>query len=197
MDISPAILAVYGCGLLFGAYLLFVLRGSAAEFAAPKLLPRPERLQPPAWGTAQAAQLTPTLGDPLPTIRPPDGTLASSQQEHGELTPTRSDDDTEAAGLLRVLESASDIQRQAAARALALPFAGTCNSEVAVALAKLVREESAASPTRAEAWIALRAVLGEELSWDDEVQARHSFPEGLDEEWLDRVLATGEAGASG
>jgi hypothetical protein len=95
-----------------------------------------------------------------------------------------------------VLESAPDIQRQAAARALALPFAGTCNSEVAVALAKLVRQESATSPTRAEAWIALRAVLGEELSWDDEVQARHSFPDGLDNEWLDQVLQAGELGES-
>lgn len=194
MDISPAILAVYGCGLLFGGYLLFVLRGSGDEFAAPKLPPRPEPARRPRLRTAQSSPLTPTLGDPLPTIRPPDGTLAASQQEHGALESTGSDDATEAAGLLRVLESAPDIQRQAAARALALPFAGTCNAEVAFALAKLVRKESAASPTRAEAWIALRAVLGEELSWDDEVQARHNFPEGLDEEWLDQVLATGEAG---
>jgi len=181
MDISPAILAVYGFGLLFGGYLLFALRGSADEFVAPKL---PQRPSSQASNSLAAAV-------PLPTIRPPEGALASSQQEHGTLGPGRSDDATEAGGLLRVLASPPDVQRQAAARALALPFAGTCNPEVAHALALLVSDESAGSSARAEAWIALRAVLGEELSWDDEVQARHEFPEGLDVQWLARVIGAG------
>jgi len=178
MDISPAILAVYGCGLLFGGYLLFVLRGSADEFVAPKLSERP---LPPA-------PVSLPEGAPLPTVRSPEGTLASSQQEHGALVRGRSDDATEAGGLLRVLASPPDVQRQAAARALALPFAGTCNPEVAHALALLVNDETAGSSARAEAWIALRAVLGEELSWDEEVRARHQFPEGLDEQWLAQVI---------
>ena len=132
----------------------------------------------------------------LPTIRPPEGTLASSRQEHGELTTGRSDDATEAAGLLRILASPPDVQRQAAARALALPFAGTRNPEVAQALAILVSDETAGSSARAEAWIALRAVLGEELSWDDEVRARHQFPDGLDEEWLAQVIGGQDCGGN-
>ena len=91
--------------------------------------------------------------------------------------------------MLRVLEGSSDIQRQAAAQALALPFAGTCHPEVTEALARLVRDESAAVTVRAEAWIALRAVMGEELSWDEEAAVRQSFPEGLDERWLGQLLA--------
>ena len=89
MDLSPAILAVYGCALLFGAYLLFVLRGSSEEFVAPKL---PEPPESPGRGNT-----SPSPSYALPSIRPPEGTLASSTQVYGELASTGSDEATETA----------------------------------------------------------------------------------------------------
>jgi hypothetical protein len=206
MDISPATIVIIACVVGFGIYLAFVLRESADEFARPKLPERPQQrglrqaskklgVTPanPGMGAWRSPDPTapapaPTSGDALPTLRPPEGVVAASTQAEGRLDgDTGGGDSTEAAGLLRILASASDIQRQAAAKALSLPFAGSCNPEVAVALANLVGEGSATTSVRAEAWIALRAVMGEELSWEEEVAARHAFPEGLDEVWLAQI----------
>ena len=126
----------------------------------------------------------------MPAVRPPEGTVAASSATGSEVPRVGSDPEVEAAGLLRVLESGPDVQRQAAAKALSLPFASTCNPRVAAALAALVGDEARTNSLRAESWAALRAVMGEELSWDDEVRIRHSFPEGVDWDWLESVLAS-------
>jgi len=124
----------------------------------------------------------------LPEIRPAEGAVAAGTRSTTSASGSGSDEATEAAGLLRILESSSDIQRQAAAKALSLPFAGTCHPEVALALAKVVKQEAAPASLRAEAWVALRVVMGEELDWGEEVAARHAFPEGLDDAWLAAIL---------
>lgn len=167
---------ILGALVLFGGYLALVLRGAGDEFRAPRPSP-PPRLPP--TGRPPAA--------PLPRIRPPEGAVAAGTTALGSRS-GGSDPETEAAGLVRVLESGPDVQRQAAAKALSLPFAGTCNPRVAEALARVVHAEDTTTSVRAEAWIALRAVMGEELSWEEEVRARHAFPEGLDEAWLDAIL---------
>jgi hypothetical protein len=187
MHLSASTLAILGGIALFVAYLTLVLRDSKGDFVAPRLPARPQKV---GFGEAKTSTRQPSGGShfALPEIRPPEGTLAAGTRSHRVPSSGASDPDVEAAGLLRILRSASDLQRQAAAKALSLPFSGTCNPEVAEALAQLVADEDAQSSLRAEAWIALRVVMGEELAWEQEVEARHNFPEGLDSAWLSQIL---------
>lgn len=187
MYLSASTLAILGGIALFVGYLALVLRDSKGDFVSPRLPERPQKI---GFGEAKEGKAS-ASGRPdvaLPEIRPPEGTFAAGTRSHSDATSGASDPEVEAAGLLRILSSASDLQRQAAAKALSLPFSGTCNPEVAEALALLVADEQATSSLRAEAWIALRAVMGEELGWEEEVAARHKFPEGLDAAWLAEIL---------
>ena len=185
MDLSIPMLVLAALGLGFVLYLALVLRGAADEFSAPRRTS--PRTEPPGRKSRQPRVTEAVLPDRAEIqIRPPVGAVAAGTESRGR--GLGSADSGETLGLLRVLEGHSDIQRQAACQALALPFAGTCEPEVADALARLVGSEDATTSVRAEAWIALRAVMGEELSWEDEVSVRHSFPVGLDEDWLAQLL---------
>ena len=185
MDLSIPMLVFAGLGLGFVLYLALVLRGSSEDFSVPRRMVPPG--EPMGRKNREVAVAEAALQEQQEIqIRPPVGAVAAGTDSRGR--GLGSVDSGETLGLLRVLEGQSDIQRQAACQALALPFAGTCEPEVADALARLVGSEDATTSVRAEAWIALRAVMGEELSWEDEVSVRHSFPAGLDEEWLAQLL---------
>ena len=147
-----------GSLVLFVVYLRLVLAGQADDFRSPEPVrrpPRPPRPVPPTTPEAQAP-----------------------------VRSSGSDQRTETSGLLRVLEAGPDFQRQAAARALSIPFAGTSDPAVLLALLDVMDREDCGSGARAEAYCALRVVADQELPWEDEVKVRQGFPEGVDLEWL-------------
>ncbi|MEE2829407.1 MAG: hypothetical protein VX498_09475 [Myxococcota bacterium] len=177
---------------LFAVYLAVVLAGSKEDFRAPRLRPDAEPPRPDPGRPKRPVIEASDAGETgLPRLRAPAGSVPHGSSSLARPTRDGSDPETEAAGLLRVLESGPDIQRQAAAKALSLPFSGTGNRRVGAALAELVEDEEAGITTRAEAWIALKTVMDQELSWDEEVRIRHAFPEGVDWDWLTETFGGG------
>jgi hypothetical protein len=92
-------------------------------------------------------------------------------------------------GLLRVLEDGPEFRRQAAAKALSVPFAGSRDPKVARGLSEVVRRSDVGEAVRAEAYCALRVVMGEDLPWEEEVAVRNDFAVGADLDWLESVEA--------
>ena len=185
---------ILGGVALFVVYLAVVLAGSREEFRPPRLRPEAGRPRPEPGKTRRpVAERKPFASSAL---RAPVGSIPHGVSSLARAPRDGSDPETEAAGLLRVLRSGPGIQRQAAAKALSLPFSGTCNLRVGAALAELVEDEEAAPTTRAEAWIALKTVMDEEVSWDEEVRIRQAFPEGVDWDWLAEIFGSspGEEG---
>lgn len=173
-ELLPA-LVVSGVVLLFALYIAMVLRGEDDPKTRDGPEGRAEEIAPsvPVRTTARAPK-------PPPRLRPPAGSVASGTSSSADSGPDE---------LIRVLEDGPDYRRQAAAKALSVPFAGTEDRRVVTALCGLVRFEDASVAARAEAWCALRVVMGADLSWEEEVQVRQRFPEGVDLDWMDEAEA--------
>lgn len=112
-----------------------------------------------------------------PRFRAPPGAVSA---------PTNAQDPS---GLLRVLEEGPAFQRQAAAKALSVPFAGSCNPKVARALTEVIRRTDVTDAARATAYCSLRVVMGRDLAWEEEVVVHKDFPAGADLDWLETVEA--------
>ena len=125
---------------------------------------------------------------PPPLIKPATGSVGAASPR-GDQVEEAANNDT----LLRVLEDGPEAQRQPAARALSIPYADTRDPRVIAALTALLQRDDVGDPSRAEAYLSLRLVVGEEISWEQEVEVRQSFPEGVDWDWV--RAQEGEAGA--
>ena len=183
--------AMTGVLLLFGLYLAVVLRGAddldelpdavrqrlaRRRVAAVRSLrdQAVRRAAPPPPAAASPAALP--VDRSRPTIRPARGTVATAPALRG------------AGGrdeLIGTLAEGPDYRRRSAARALSVPFAGTRDPAVVEALADAVRNDEFGFTVRSEAYCALRAVMGQHLEWEDEVEVRRGFPVGADFDWVE------------
>jgi hypothetical protein len=102
---------------------------------------------------------------------------------------TGSGRETERDGLLRVLKLGPDFQTSAAAKGLAVSWADTRDEPTLDALIDVLRNESIGSEVRAEVWIALRKVLGDAPTWEEEAEVRRDFPQGVDWDRVDALDA--------
>lgn len=178
--------ALVGALLLFGGYLAMVLRGDGALEQPPEQVrermarERTQALRRRLSGEAKPAgskkvQRPPPAGG-RPRIRPAVGTVGSASAAPGVSARD---------GLLDALADGPDYRRRSAARGLSVPFAGTRDPRVVAALADAVRNEEFGFTVRAEAYCAMRAVMGQHLEWKDEVEVRRGFPDGADFEWVE------------
>ena len=156
-------------------------RATPAKKARPKSKQARVKQKQPRVRTKQPREApAPATAPPPPVLRPPAGSVASSTSAGGGMDPSR---------LLRTLDEGPDVRRQAAAKALSIPFAGSGDSEIGLALVELFRRTDVGDSVRAEAYVALRVVIGEDLEWEQELAVRQRFPEGVDLDWVDQVDA--------
>lgn len=182
-DLWPFAVLV-GVLVLFGAYLAVVLRQEGDLERPPEpvrdALARRRTDAVRRWraGADEAPAPEPAAPptDDRPRIRPAEGTVATSSFSSG----ISGRDE-----LLGVLATGPDYRRRSAARALSVPFAGTRDPTVVAALADAVRNEEVGFTVRAEAYCALRAVMGQHLEPKDEVEVRRGFPAGADLDWVE------------
>jgi hypothetical protein len=105
-----------------------------------------------------------------PRLAPAVGTMASGPTVRAP----------QADGLLRVLVDGTDMQRAAAARALALSFHDTASRPVVLGLLDVLADDDADDESRVEAWVAASRVIGEPLEWEVEAALRRDGPDGID-----------------
>ena len=182
---GPFVALTLGAGL-FIAYLSLVLRG-ADDLRPVDSSASSERLrvEVDARLSQNARELTGAQQPPV--IRPPEGAVAAGTRAEPEALA-----DVEESGMLRLLEDGPDFQREAAARALTVPFASTGEPQILLALGRVVLRDDCGISARAVAYCAMRTVAGSGLSWDDEVALRQDFPEGADLDWVGEVMDRSE-----
>lgn len=144
------------------------------------------RSRPMSTPRSRVPSPSPDLAPPgdrgLPTIRPAGGGVAAGGF-------AGSGPEIERDGLLRVLKKGPDFQTSAAAKGLAVAWAGTRDRSTLDAFIDVLRNESVADEVRAEVWIALRKVLGDSPTWEEEADLRLTFPEGVDWDRVDALDA--------
>jgi len=177
VDLAPWIIgfAVVGAMLLY--FRTVLADADDLERPRPGLADEVERSRTRAASRTAARQTHARAPKAPPAFRPPPGAVSA---------PTAGEDPS---GLLRVLEDGPAFQRQAAAKALSVPFAGSCDPKVARALSELVRRSDVTASARAEAYCSLRVVMGKDLAWEEEVAVRRDFAAGADLDWLEGVEA--------
>jgi hypothetical protein len=180
--------ALTGALLVFGIYLLVVLRGAddlgrtsreVRERLARQRAGALRGLRDRAVARGAPSEPAPapvTQNRRAPTIRAAQGTVATASALRG----VSGRDE-----LIRTLAEGPDYRRRSAARALSVPFAGTRDPVVVAALADTIRNDEFGFTVRAEAYCALRAVMGQHLEWKEEVEVRRGFPDGADFGWVE------------
>ncbi len=182
----PFIALTLGAGI-FIAYLGVVLRG-ADDLRPIDSSASSDRLRQEVDARLrQGRQELASAPARPPVLRPPEGAVAAGVRAQPEALA-----DVEESGMLRLLEDGPDFQREAAARALTVPFASTGHPEILGALGRVVLRDDCGVSARATAYCAMRTVAGSGLSWDDEVATRQDFPEGADLDWVVEVMDRAE-----
>lgn len=170
----------------FGVYLAVILKGEGDfDLPAPGLArAMDDRDQGRSSSPTVSARPASRAPKAPPRLRPAAGAVAAGGGV-GATNPFR---------LLRTLDVGPDMRRQAAAKALSVPYAGSADPQVGAGLVELFRRTDVSDACRAEAYVALRVVMGEDLDRDEEVGVRLRFPEGVDLDWVDSVDADLGAG---
>ncbi|GEM_PF-3197807 len=150
----------------------------------------PEPVRPASKAAPRAAPKATATPKPkpapkssLPTVRPV-GAVAAGAARGGGSAP-----EVERDGLLRVLSLGPDFQTSAAAKGLAVAWAGTRDAATMDGLIDVLRREDVSRAARAEVWIALVTVDDAAPPWDDQVEVRRTFPDGVDWDRVDALDA--------
>lgn len=208
---SLALYALAGiAGLYFGRVLALGDEALVTLEAGSDLVDMPPRPPPPrdpktlvrpaagavaapvgAGSSAPTAPLAAAPPSPVPASPPPSPAPASPPPSGAGIgRPRPTPGDGERLGLLRVLRAGPEPQTEAAARAIAVGFAGTHDAECVAALLDLVGVSQPDSGVLAECYRALRIVVGQPLE-PDELEALHADPERVvDWTWL-KALSDG------
>ncbi|MCP4870238.1 MAG: hypothetical protein GY898_16150 [Proteobacteria bacterium] len=175
-DFAPWIVGLAVAGVI-AMYFATVLRDED-DLKAPRkgLAEEVDKSRARAKARSSRRQTAARAPKAPPKFRPPPGSVASDNRQ-------------DPSDLLRVLEDGPEFQRQSAAKALSVPFAGSCNPRVSRGLSEVVRRTDVSEGSRASAYCALRTVMGMDLAYEDEIVLHNDFAAGADLDWLEKVEA--------